>query len=298
MPTTKIADLPNVASPDDSDVLPIDYNLSSTPATGKVSISTLKSTILGNISRPAVDANHLYVWHMGEGCTTNGTDIVSDKGGVTIARSSGTDTLTTGYGMFKTQHSLFNAGNTFSATLTQFTASLPTSISTSGSVSLEIIASIPSVQISSLNNYSAFCSLQSTVLVADQSRATDYIVMMYRTATVNQGNSTSRNSGNWVDINQTYGGGFENVSFDVPHHYMLTWDPTFSNNTGRVRMYFDGRLVSTVSNATTTGVRTNVLNKIIVNPMTNGCSLADLRISNIERDQSYAIAATRALRML
>lgn len=88
----------------------------------------------------------------------------------------------------------------------------------------------------------------------------------------------------------SYGGGLAQIQPGVPHHLMATWD-----NTNTVRYYIDGALFPAGPNFP--GARTAPFTSLGIN-IPPGVSWGDIRISNVVRDQNYAIEATYSMRSM
>ena len=240
-------------------------------------------------TRPPVDANHTHIWYMGEGCTTNGTDIIADVGGLNLTRFQGSGNVTTGYGIFTTQQSALLSGSALG--LTGFAGNI--SIATTSSVSFECIARIPSWganldTIGTASAYQPFVQLTSNSAPYNQINF-NYIwgSNAFTFGSVVNGNYSI----DYPSIN--YGASNDNtVTPDIPHHLMTTWDYA----SGIVKHYIDGEQYG---NTVTWGApRGAIMSSMQIYMSPNGFSLADVRISNVIRTQAYALAATNAMRAL
>ena len=235
--------------------------------------------------RPAVDANHTNVWYMAAGCSPNGTDILPDIGSVTLSRNSGSGTIATGYSLFSSQQSAYAT----EATLTGFTGfggTLSPTIATNQAFSLEVIVLFPSESIATVGYLGSVGVFNGLV---------DYAQILWRESTTLPGFLTLQNPAGGYLITGVFGAASDQVLFGVPTHLMLTWQPTGAS-TGTQTFYINGRLLAT-NTAATAGNRSAAMTAVDVKFIA-GSSLADIRISNIARPQSYAIAATRAMRAL
>ena len=243
-------------------------------------------------SRPAIDANHTNVWYMGEGCTTDGTQILPDVGSVTLVRTSGGGVIQTGYSLFDTQKSAYATENTVSGS-TRFSAALSPTIGTSQAFTLESIILFPPETVNTVPQYiGAF--LVSVVNPSPPPSTTDYAQILYREATTRPGFLTQRNSSGYNSSYSSFGASNDQVVPGLPSHFMLTWEPAGAS--GTQNFYIDGRLLTTYTGGLA-GDRFAAFNAVTVNFIC-GASLADLRISNIARSQLYAIEATRSMRAL
>ena len=234
------------------------------------------------LTRPPLDSNHTHVWYLGEGCTTDGINIIPEVGGITMTKFSGTGSLTTGYGIFNTQKSALLSGSTQG--LNGFNGNID--ISTTSSVTFECIARIPSwgTDTGVIGQYQPFVQLTSDspydqinfnyVWASNQFHFTTAIAANYNTQAINYG------AGNWGTVVP-----------EIPHHFMTTWD----YSTKVVKYYIDGYNFATYTWGSNRG-RAFKYVQIYMAP--NGFSVADVRISDVVRSQGYALAATNAMRSL
>ena len=237
--------------------------------------------------RPPIDANHTHVWHMGAGCTTTGQNILSDFGGVTLNRDFGSGSIQTGYSLFKSQQSAYATQNTLGNPpsdngWTSFAGSIP-AIATGSALTIEAIALFPPESIGSVADYSGIVGLFNISVL-------NYAQITWKSSGIQPG-FISQNPA-FYNTQGTFGAGFGQVVPGMPTHLMFTWDPTIP----RQQFYINGRLLTTNTDPTA-GPRGQILDIISVKFIAGG-SIADIRISNISRPQSYAIAATRAMRAL
>lgn len=231
--------------------------------------------------RPPIDANHTNVWYMGAGSTTNGLDILPDVGGVTLNRASGSGTISTGYGCFKTQQSLFC--NESSAAVSEFGGAI--SIAPTADFTLEGIMFASALPIGGITPTDNF------LIVNNNAATPEGAFFRYFNGSSVPEMASSRQPGPqvWlfpVSVSGTPG----TFRWGVPHHYMMSWE------TGvRISAYIDGVLIGTTTSGTYVGARSGAINELALRLWSRGVSLADVRISDIARPQSYAIAATQAM---
>ena len=236
-------------------------------------------------TRHAVDANHLYVWHCGAG-STDGTNIIADKGGVNMTTSTSDTQLSSDVSMFKNTPSLITSKTTTGVSNFQTGNSL--SIAGNASTSIEFIFQVSSWEHSSIPNWTFGFNLIGS---------TDQMSLRYTENNTSDGivfGFTRQYNGSWgaapiVKLN--YGGSFDQVSVNHPHHAMMVWDVSSSS----IKCYFDGRLVGTSAG---NGSRSNPFTSAQANLIPFGGSVAEIRVSNIARDHSYAMEAFRKMRNL
>lgn len=239
--------------------------------------------------RPPIDANHLYVWHLGEGCTTTGLDILPDVGGVTLNRNAGTATLETGYFLFDTQQSAFADQSTISG-VTLFSASI-SPIAVSQPTTIEAIVLFPGESVGAVAQYSPVARIYSGAPNLNH----DYQFIGYVVNAVAPGFATIRNNSfpSFFQHAGAFGAGAGQVVPGIPTHMMSTWDP----GANTIKFFINGQLVSTSSDPNIAGNRSQVFAEVEIG-FIPGSSIADVRISDVARDQAYALAATRAMRAL
>lgn len=101
---------------------------------------------------------------------------------------------------------------------------------------------------------------------------------------------TATYSGAFPYFSLDYGGALGQFASNVPHHAMITWD----TSTNTVTAYLDGLLIGTSGGQSARTVDFTSFGM----PTPPGVSYGDIRVSNIVRDQSYAIAATNFMRSM
>jgi hypothetical protein len=232
--------------------------------------------------RPPIDANHTNVWYMGAGCTTTGLDILPDVGGVTLNRSSGTGTISTGYGCFTTQQSVLCNDST--AAISEFTGAI--SIGPTAAFSAEAIIYMDQYGLASMAGLTNFLILNNSLATPEGA------FFRYFNSSGQAEVASARQPGTQIFNFQASAGNTPGTfQFGMKCHYMLTWNPA----TPRVELYINGVLVNSTTNASFAGNRSGTIDTIFLSLWSRGVSLADVRISNIARPQSYAIAATQAM---
>jgi hypothetical protein len=230
--------------------------------------------------RPPIDANHTNVWYLGAGSTTTGLDILPDVGSVTLNRSTGTGVYNLGYNLFTTQPSGYATEPTLNGDTT-FEAPLSPTIGPTQDFTVEAIMSFPSQTVDTLP-----ASL-GAVIVARLSPL-EYAQIAYRSNVSTAPSFLTLSNGAFFAREGVYGAAPGNVTPGLRTHLMVSWAAGVALN-----YYINGRAL-----AATTGsaaqARLTAMDNIFVK-FASGASMADVRISNIVRPQSYAIAATQAM---
>lgn len=255
--------------------------VSGTPTSGQVltaTSSTAASWAGGASARPNVDGDHTDVWYMD---VLSGASFPNEISGRSSFTSVSNITCLNGF-CFKNYPSAVFTGTYVSSGIsaqTNLSLNLSTTIPTSQDYSFEFIYLIPTDNLTW--DYSPNSGYANVVKfdAADGSNFTDY---------------RQRNAGSYVwtwspgggDQSFNYGSNRGDIFLGVPHHFMTAvTGNSFS-------FYIDGVLRGTASVS-----RTQPLSRINI-WLNQNSSIADIRISKIARDVSYAVAATRAMKAM
>jgi Concanavalin A-like lectin/glucanases superfamily len=218
-----------------------------------------------------LDANHIYAWSCNS-VSGDGTTIAADVGGTNLVGSN----LVAEVSMFKYTPSVSTTANAFK----RLEATLPVTIGTTTSVTLEAMVQVARQGLSTWGNYANMISIGGNG---------DSQYFLYRGLSETYILLANFRSGNpYGNIGLSYGTGGDQFSTERPHHVMVVWDMSAS----AVYHYLDGFLVGTTGGQ---GTRSNDYTYAVVGITQNGGSVANVRVSNVARSQDYARAATRAM---
>lgn len=244
------------------------------------------------VYRPALDANHVGAWYLDNYDGTQFPSAIPGSGsfkawdGVSSGSVGSYDSP-----IFRGTKAATLVANTTDIVYMWATSSF--SIGTTSPVTTEAIVYVPT------NGYTALNQYHDLFAIADGMGGTWLSFMNFRIRHNNAyqidyaSNSYYSSANHYWDTTYAYGAGENQVMPNVPHHFMFTWTPS----TTTAVYYMDGWQMGTRTDATNYANRGGAMTgaQII---LTRDVYVADFRVSNIARPQSYAIAATRAMRRM
>lgn len=227
--------------------------------------------------RPAFDANHTDAWLCK---ATDGTNVLPDVGAVTLVASAANLLAVPGVA-YRGANALVNVDATPTG---KVNLRANVTFSNVASFSIECVATVPTP-----GDWGA-----SPILIGAYNVGGEYVYLFpYNGAppSASWRFSAKYGGGAWPAANFTGGGANTQVAYNRSHHFLIVQDiPGTAFNA-----YVDGVLVAQLAGV---GTFTNPLTQMYGELFANGAAIADIRVSNVARTQAYAVAATRALRIM
>lgn len=225
-------------------------------------------------SRNPIDASHVGVWYLAE--APSGPFVNQVAGGPALGYGATTTTGAAYTGPIFRQYACLGPGaNTVATAAGQVQLVAASSITTAAPLTLECVIRI--------NESAAPAANWLAVTYVD---ATNGLYIAHNNSGGNFRMTYRRNGAADVDLATiAYGAGSGQIARGRPHHVMMTWSGT------AVTAYLDGEVVATATPGAPSA-------SVVAAPTANaalGMYVADLRISNVARDITYARNAFAAL---
>lgn len=230
--------------------------------------------------RPAYDAHHVYAWKCE---STDGTLVAPDVGAVSLSGGGGFLATQTGP-IYRGCPSLVNTNTSEESRVIAGAIEIDLDVT---SYTLEVVSYVSQWIPHAAAGWGSYPVI---VGIIGTGPTRGHQIRAFNGSSPGALVSTAWVAGGGAnETSYTVGAGYTNVSIGA-HHFMVAWNKATATSS----VYIDGKVVKSGAGESITGK----LTEVHVAVPSFGGSIADLRISDIARDQAYALAATRALRQM